>query len=78
MTEIKVNAINSAGFDMEDADLLFLQSIKCLEQIKLVLGGQALYSTLRKRKILRKFLEDYIKEHHSITLNTIEESIASL
>lgn len=74
MTEIKI----SDGFDMQDADLLFLQAIKCLEQIKLVLGGQALYSTLRKRKALRKFLEDYIRQHHALTLDSIEETIASL
>lgn len=73
---VSKNGIDSIGF--EDADLLFVKSVRLLEQIKLVLGGQALYSTLRKRKILRKFLEDYVRQHHALLLDDLEENIANL
>lgn len=69
---------NFDSLSFEDEDIIFLKSIKTLEQIKLVLGGQALYSTLRKRKILRKFLESYIKQHHGVVLDDIEEKICNL
>ena len=69
---------NKSLLDLTDADLLFIQACKVLEQIKLVCGGQTLYATLRKRKILKKFMEDYVKQHHGIFLDTIEESICSL
>lgn len=73
---VSKNGLDTIGFD--DSDLLFVKGIKILEQIKLVLGGQALYSTLRKRKILKRFLEDYIKQHHGVLLDDLEESIANL
>lgn len=67
---------NDIGF--EDADLLFVKSVRLLEQIKLVCGGQTLYSTLRKRKVLRNFLEVYVRQHHALLLDDLEENIANL
>ena len=64
--------------NLSEADLCFAQGIKILSDVKLVLGGQAVYATLRKHKSFKTFMESYIKQHHSLTLDSLEETIASL
>ena len=64
--------------NLTESDIAFAQGIKILSDVKLVLGGQAVYSTLRKHKAFKTFMESYIRQHHSLTLDSLEESIANL
>ena len=64
--------------ELSEADIAFAQGIKILSDIKLVLGGQAVYGTLRKHKAFKSFMESYIRQHHALTLDSLEETIASL
>lgn len=61
-----------------DADFCFVQAIDLLSKIKVSGGGQALYGTLRKRKVLKAFIDSYLHDNVAIQLNDLEERIASL
>ena len=64
--------------ELSESDIAFAQGIKILSDIKLVLGGQALYGTLRKHKSFKTFMDSYIRQHHSLTLDSLEETISNL
>lgn len=61
-----------------EADYCFIQAINLLSNIKLAAGGQALYGTLRKRKVLKGFVDSYLKNNVASQLDDLEERIASL
>lgn len=61
-----------------EADYCFIQAIDLLSKIKVAGGGQALYGTLRKRKVLRSFIDSYLRDNVATQLNDLENRIASL
>lgn len=61
-----------------ESDYCFLTAIDLLSKIKLAAGGQALYGTLRKRKVLKTFIDSYLKNDVAIQLNDLEERIANI
>lgn len=61
-----------------EADYCFVQAIDLLSKIKVAGGGQALYGTLRKRKVLKSFIDSYLHDSVAVQLNDLEERIASL
>ena len=68
------------GISSEDLTKLatFKKAVRLLSDIKLVRGGQALYGTFRKRKVLKSFLENYINDNFAAQLDDLEETIASM
>lgn len=63
---------------LSEKDLAFNKAIIMLQNIKLVYGGNEVGYTLRKRKVLKNFLRQYIKENYPARFDDLEETIASL
>lgn len=79
--DIPVNSLQDLVFEFApktEADYCFVQAIDLLSKIKVAGGGQALYGTLRKRKVLKSFIDSYLHDNVAIQLNDLEERIASL
>lgn len=63
---------------LSEKDLAFNKAIIMLQNIKLVYGGNEVGYTLRKRKVLKNFLRQYIKENYPARFADLEETIVSL
>lgn len=79
-SEVSGLAAETLGVSPDDleATLAFNKAIALLNNIKLVRGGAEVNYTLRKRKILKNFLNDYIKKNYPSQLDDLEETIASM